>query len=95
MKKFLFSLAAVLGFACCDVYIEEPNGPSVVTYGYGYCDNSEPYMAPAEEYHVYYDYYGRYEGECGYWYFGHGEWEEWCYWEGECGWEFVTAWYDW
>lgn len=93
MRNVLF-LLSVLVFGGCDVYIEEPHRHSVVTYEYQeYCDDSEPYWSPAEEYHIYYDYYGYYEGECGIWYLGHGYYEEWCLWEDQCGWDYVTSWY--
>jgi len=100
MRSLLVSLVAAFTIGCGGFYIEEPprhhyKAAPVYDYEYQYCDDSEPYWESAEEYHVYYDHYGYYEGECGYWYFGHGEWEEWCYWEDQCGWDFVTAWHDW
>ena len=93
MRKVLIALALLLG-GCDGIYVQ--HGYSTKSYHaseHYHCDDTEPYYTPAEEYHLYYDSWGSYEGECGIWYVGHGEWEEWCLWQDSCGWEFVDYWY--
>ena len=95
MKKVLFALVLALG-GCDGVYVQHGHGYSTKSYhtsDHYHCDPSEPYYTPAEEYNVYYDHWGNYEGECGIWYLGWGEWEEWCLWQHSCSWEFVDYWY--
>lgn len=94
MKRlFAVVLLAILASGCENFYVVQyPGGGH--SHGAGsFCDDTEPYYEPAEEYFVYEDHFGYYEGECAVWYVGHGHWEEWCNWQDTCGWEFVDEWY--
>jgi hypothetical protein len=94
MRKALVALVLLVCSGCDGFYVTSYSTPVYHEHKHvQYCDDSEPYYEPAEEYHLYYDYYGNYEGECGVWYLGYGEWEEWCLWHDSCGWEFVDHWH--